>query len=272
MSVSDAAAVYVISDVHGYHDDLVVLLREAGLVTEDGNWCGGTATLWCLGDYVDRGPDGIGVLEVLMRLSTQATAAGGAVHSLVGNHEIMLLGVHKFGVEPVPDWGDHTFAGVWLRNGGQAHDQSRLGPAHVEFLQTADAVALSAGHLLLHADTAGYLRYGSTVAEINATVRTILAGDNLTDWWDCFRTLTERGAFRRKGGQEEVDRLLGSLGGHTIVHGHSTIPEAFGIPPDEVTEPERYALGRVLDVDGGRYMGGRLLLAQLRAPVAAADH
>jgi hypothetical protein len=271
LSATDADAVYVISDVHGYHDDLIALLRDAGLATDDGDWCGGAATLWCLGDYVDRGPDGIGVLEVLMRMSSQASAAGGAVHSLLGNHEVMLLGVHKFGVERVPGWGDYTFTGVWLRNGGQAHDQNRLGPAHIEFLLNADVVALSAGHLLLHADTAGYLRYGSTVEEINATVREILAGDDLSGWWDCFRTLTERAAFRRKGGQDDVDRLLGALGGHTIVHGHSTIPESFGIPPDEVIAPERYALGRVLDVDGGRYMGGRLLLAQLRAPVPSAD-
>jgi hypothetical protein len=259
--------VYVVSDVHGYRADLLTLLRRGGLVDKTGDWIGGPAHLWGLGDYVDRGPDGIGVLNELMRLSVQASLAGGSVHILLGNHELMLLGGHRFGAEQVPEWGDHSFAGVWLRNGGLLSDQNRITAAHVEWLTNAGVVALVNDHLLMHADTGGYLRYGKSIDEINNNTREILREGDLTAWWDCFRTLTERGAFRRTSGDtNDIDKLLATLGGHTIVHGHSTIPEAFNMDPRKVDGGVRYADGRVLDVDGGRYLGGRLLLIELPAP------
>ena len=48
---------FVVSDVHGHLDDLRHVLAQAGLVTDD-RWVGGNASLWVLGDLVDRGPDG----------------------------------------------------------------------------------------------------------------------------------------------------------------------------------------------------------------------
>ena len=45
--------------------------------TEEGAWSGGRASLWLLRDYVDRGPDGVGVIELIMRLQEQAADAGG---------------------------------------------------------------------------------------------------------------------------------------------------------------------------------------------------
>src|SRR4029078_2206038 len=53
---------YVISDVHGHLADLRAVLADAGLLAEDDTWSGGDAQLWVLGDLVDRGPEGIGVV------------------------------------------------------------------------------------------------------------------------------------------------------------------------------------------------------------------
>lgn len=78
-------------DVHGDHDALVSLLRAAEVIDADGAWVAGDTHLVSLGDLLDRGPDSRRVMDLLMRLQTEAAAAGGRVHVLVGNHEVMNL-------------------------------------------------------------------------------------------------------------------------------------------------------------------------------------
>ena len=87
---------FIIGDIHGHCDKLAGLLRDAGLVDADLAWSGGDARLFLLGDYVDRGPDGIGVIDLLMGLGVEAAAAGGQVEALLGNHDVMLLAAHRF--------------------------------------------------------------------------------------------------------------------------------------------------------------------------------
>jgi len=43
------------------------------------------------GDLVDRGPDDRAILDLVRRLQKEAKSAGGAVHALLGNHEVMNL-------------------------------------------------------------------------------------------------------------------------------------------------------------------------------------
>lgn len=86
--------IVAVGDVHGSHDGLVGILRAAGLLDDDGHWIGGTTTLVQVGDLLDRGADVRAVMDLLMRLQSEATAAGGRVVCLLGNHEAMnLLGI-----------------------------------------------------------------------------------------------------------------------------------------------------------------------------------
>ena len=79
----------VFADVHGAYDQLVALLRETAVVDESLHWRGGKTHLVGLGDVVDRGADSRKALDLLMRLEKEAETAGGAVHVLLGNHEVM---------------------------------------------------------------------------------------------------------------------------------------------------------------------------------------
>lgn len=81
--------VVVFPDVHGAYDQLVSLLRETAVVDGSLRWKAGATHLVSLGDLVDRGADSRKVLELLMRLESEAAAAGGAVHVVLGNHEVM---------------------------------------------------------------------------------------------------------------------------------------------------------------------------------------
>ena len=78
-------------DVHGDHAALVELLQTAGVVDAEGAWIAGDAHLVSVGDLLDRGPDSRAVMDLLMRLQGEAAAAGGRVHVVLGNHELMNL-------------------------------------------------------------------------------------------------------------------------------------------------------------------------------------
>lgn len=83
--------VVAIGDVHGAYDELVGVLQESGLISDDLAWTGGTSYLVMLGDLVDRGARSRDVLDLVMRLQREAQAAGGRVHVVLGNHEVMNL-------------------------------------------------------------------------------------------------------------------------------------------------------------------------------------
>jgi len=83
--------VVAFADVHGAYSELVALLQATGLIDTDLHWAGGAAHAVSLGDLLDRGPDVRRVLDLIMRLQDEARAAGGSVHVVLGNHELMNL-------------------------------------------------------------------------------------------------------------------------------------------------------------------------------------
>lgn len=83
--------VVAVGDVHGDFSRFVEILRDAGLVDNSKNWCGGKTHLVQTGDIPDRGPDSRLVMDLLIRLEEQAPLQGGAIHCLIGNHEAMMV-------------------------------------------------------------------------------------------------------------------------------------------------------------------------------------
>jgi hypothetical protein len=88
---TDVSRVVAVGDLHGAYDEFVDILRGTGLVGPDLAWIGGTAHLVQMGDVLDRGPRARDIFDLLRRLETEAAAAGGRVHMLIGNHEAMAL-------------------------------------------------------------------------------------------------------------------------------------------------------------------------------------
>jgi hypothetical protein len=266
---------YVVGDVHGYLDELLAALAERGLVDGEGHWAAGSARLWFLGDFTDRGPDGIGVIELVMQLSAEAAAAGGYCRALMGNHELLLLGAHRFGDTPVNSaGGTASFLAAWRLNGGQPSDMERLEDRHLTWISRLDAAHLTDGHLLMHSDTTAYLDYGSSIEEMNDAITGVLQRNDADECWDLFRKLTKRFAYRGDDGPQAAREILGVYGGQRVVHGHSPIPYLLGeaggeVPQDSgergyaVSGPMVYADSLAVAMDGGVTMEGRLLVAQL---------
>ncbi|MFF3362782.1 metallophosphoesterase [Streptomyces misionensis] len=264
---------FVVGDVHGYLDELMAALREQGLIDDAGQWCAGTTRLWFLGDFTDRGPDGIGVIDLVMRLSAEAAAAGGYCKALMGNHELLLLGAKRFGDTPVNSGaGTATFQAAWLLNGGQKTDMDRLQDHHLQWMARLDAVEQVDGYLLVHSDTTAYLDFGDSIEAVNDNVRETLTRNDADECWDLFRKFTKRFSFRDEGGADAVRALLDTYGGTRIVHGHSPIPYLLGEVGSEDDEegngpvvegPHVYADDLAIAMDGGVTMAGKLLVRQL---------
>ncbi|WP_308416833.1 metallophosphoesterase [Streptomyces sp. AJS327] len=263
---------YVVGDVHGYLDELRAALAAVGIIDAEDHWIAGNARLWFLGDFTDRGPDGVGVIELVMQLSAEAAAAGGYCKALMGNHELLLIGAKRFGDTPVNSGaGTASFQAAWLLNGGQRTDMERLRDHHVQWMARLDAMALADGHLLVHSDATCYLEYGDTIEAVNDAVTVALQESDADVTWDLFRKFTKRFAFRDETtGVDTVRELLGAFGGERIVHGHSPIPYLLGEVGSEdddsgpdVTGPHIYADGLAIAMDGGVTMAGKLLVTQL---------
>ena len=86
---ANVGKIVAVGDVHGAFDEFVAILQELKLVDPQLNWVGGKTHFVQTGDSIDRGAQDRKVLDLLMELEKQAEKAGGRVHPLLGNHEVM---------------------------------------------------------------------------------------------------------------------------------------------------------------------------------------
>jgi len=225
----EGMAIYAIGDVHGRADLLRPLL---GAIVDD------AATLpeverriVLLGDYVDRGQDSRGVLELLCRLGGQ-TPVG--VQALLGNHDRMLLDFIDT-PEIGPTWcqwgGRETLLSYGVQppaGGGERADWPQL--------RDTFADAVPAAHLAFLRSLELSVSYGDYFF-VHAGVRPGVALAAQTDedlLWIREPFLTHTGDF-----------------GKTIVHGH-TAATAIHVDPRRVA------------IDTGAYGTNRLTAVRLR--------
>ncbi|MBZ5595740.1 MAG: metallophosphoesterase [Acidobacteriia bacterium] len=180
---SGVERIVAIGDVHGDYDQLVAVLKTAGLIDDQLNWTGGKTHLVQNGDVLDRGPDSRKAMDLLMRLEKQAADAGGYVHALIGNHEAM----NVFGDFRYTSKGE--FAAFVDENSekhpadpahppGYAEHQKQFSPDgyYGKWIVTHDTVIKINDSLFLHAGISA--KYMSTkIRDINERVREELTGD-----------------------------------------------------------------------------------------------
>jgi hypothetical protein len=79
------------SDIHGQFDLFIKLLKNNRIIDNKQQWNFANGHFVITGDIFDRGPDVTRALWFLYNLEKQAELAGGKVHLLLGNHEVMVL-------------------------------------------------------------------------------------------------------------------------------------------------------------------------------------
>jgi serine/threonine protein phosphatase 1 len=103
-TLPESQLLYAVGDIHGRSDLLADLLAEIEADAAESGLA--RRTLVFLGDYMDRGPDSRGVVEMLISNLPQGFDA----YFLKGNHEAMLLDFLR----------DPSHLKLWLVNGGDA--------------------------------------------------------------------------------------------------------------------------------------------------------
>jgi len=83
------ARIVAIGDLHGDLSATRAALRLAGAIDSLDRWTGGEMVIVQTGDILDRGDEEEAIFRLLEELSREAEAAGGAIHVLNGNHELM---------------------------------------------------------------------------------------------------------------------------------------------------------------------------------------
>ncbi|MFH0841222.1 MAG: metallophosphoesterase [Bacteroidota bacterium] len=123
-----ADSIAVLADIHGEYSIYLKSLRSAGIIDHSQHWSFGTGHLVIIGDVFDRGDKVTEVLWHLYGLEKQAERAGGKVHVLLGNHELLVLeedlryiGDKYRRVEEITGtsyydlYSDNSVLGHWLR-------------------------------------------------------------------------------------------------------------------------------------------------------------
>jgi hypothetical protein len=246
----------IVGDVHGQLAKLTALLRSARLLSDDLHWAGGDTSLWFMGDFFDRGPHGLAVVDLVMRLQQEAPAAGGRVQSILGNHDFLLLSVDRFGRRG-DEWAAY-FTFQWRQNGGRESDRIGLLSSHIDWLSQLPAMAHVHNLLLAHADSSLYLHYGSSVETVNAAFARIMASDDPRAWDLLLTRFSEHNGFAdaRPGGHAAARKFLDRYIGTRLIHGHSPIHEVIRVKPNSVVAPHIYSHDRCINVDGGMFAGG----------------
>jgi len=90
-AIEGVERIVAVGDVHGAYESFVAILKATGIIDARRRWSGGRAHLVQTGDVLDRGPDSRKALDLLRRLESEAPRAGGRVHALLGNHEVMRM-------------------------------------------------------------------------------------------------------------------------------------------------------------------------------------
>ena len=138
-----AARIVAIGDVHGAGEPFAAILKRAGLIDEQRRWTGGKTVFVQTGDTTDRGPDVRAIFDLLMSLEKQAAAAGGKVHVVLGNHEVMNL------VGDVRDVSPEAFAAF----GGEAAYREAFSKdgRYGKWLRTKPILTEVDGNVFMHA-------------------------------------------------------------------------------------------------------------------------
>lgn len=100
----------MIGDLHSDVDAARQAFQLAGGTDEADAWIGGALTIVQLGDMIGRSDAEREVLDFLFATREQADAAGGKLHLLVGNHEVMggRVDNQAVGMNPFPGYEDLT--------------------------------------------------------------------------------------------------------------------------------------------------------------------
>ena len=129
----------VVGDIHGCSKTLSRLLNVIELEPTD--------TLYLLGDYIDRGPDSKGVIDIILVLQRE----GYDIRPIRGNHEEMMMRAIRSGViEDFLQWLNNGGYATLMSYGGISHPRD-IPLEHLSFLEELPFYRMTCQYLFVHA-------------------------------------------------------------------------------------------------------------------------
>ncbi|MCP5127443.1 MAG: metallophosphoesterase [Gammaproteobacteria bacterium] len=275
--LGDRDCIFAIGDVHGDLDALVRILIGLGIVDAAGNWAGGSANLILMGDINDRGADSVNAIAFVMMLQQDAPLQGGAVHALLGNHELLVA------------QGDFRYVAArevlalerfWYDDVDGLHAIYRGNSPFAQWIRQRPTILKSGTTVFVHAGLDERV-VGIRPEVMNATLKSWVAhfqgaGEAPDDgsmwltseegrgplWSKGFRVSTACAPSDSDRDRSKLREWLGLLGGKRLVVGHRPT-KALGYDI-ALPHPTFGDLVTAIDTGISRFYGGRLSALEIR--------
>jgi hypothetical protein len=212
-------------DVHGEFDLLVKVLKNNNIINDDYHWSFGDGHIVFCGDIFDRGNQVTECLWLIYSLEQQSRDAGGMVHLLLGNHELMAMGndhrylsdkylnlAHQFKTPYSRLFEMDTVLGRWLRRKNTVVKLNSIVFVHAGL----SFRMVQAGY------TAKIINYSSRayLSQISADEK-LLAGSEGPFW---YRGYMMNWAGYKRIDQQDVAEILEFYNADKIVFAHTPVP------------------------------------------------
>jgi cytochrome oxidase Cu insertion factor (SCO1/SenC/PrrC family) len=262
----------VFSDIEGNFDALRKLLQKNNVIDENYNWIFGKGHLAFVGDMFDRGKQVTECLWLIYSLEEKAIAAGGYVHYILGNHELMNLRGDKGDLNYVQPkyhqtalilgkdyvtklYGSDSELGRWLRTKNIIERIGDVLLLHAGISKEINQLDLSLSKL----NDMARPYYSEKVAVLKQTnnhqLLTIYGGETSSPFW--FRNYYEDDDVVKKSMAIVIDSTLRKFNVSRIVTGHTVVADTVSVHFNGkvINTDTKHAEGKseALLIDGERY-------------------
>ncbi|HMQ70608.1 MAG TPA: metallophosphoesterase [Ignavibacteria bacterium] len=219
--------ILAVSDIEGNFTAFRLILEGSGVIDKDYNWTFGKGHLVLVGDFFDRGLNVTETLWLIYKLEMEAEKAGGKVHFILGNHEIMnLYGDTRYvrnkyienaailDVAYIDLFNEDTETGRWLRTKNVAE---KIGD--ILFVHGGISIDLAKSGLTLdQINQTARENIGIKTSLIDSETGKVINSSKTGPFW-------YRGLVRGEVSDEEMEQILNYANAKKIVVGHTLVEE-----------------------------------------------
>lgn len=229
---SNAKKQFIVSDIEGNFKAFKKLLQANKVIDENFNWIFGDGHLVLTGDFVDRGDQQTEVLWLIYSLEEKAKDAGGYVHYVLGNHEIMNMNGDLRYLNPkytqnaillnknfMSLYDENTELGRWLRTKNVIEKIGDILFCHAGVSQAVNRMDLSTKEI----NKLARPYYADTMYQYTSPKTDTLYSDLGPFWYRGYYYGTTRASIG------QVDSTLSSYKVKHIATGHTVIADTISI-------------------------------------------
>jgi len=256
--------IFAVSDIEGNFSAFKKLLVSNGVMDSTFNWTFGNGRLVLIGDFLDRGNQVTECLWMIYALEEKAKMAGGYVHFILGNHEIMNLS------------GDDRYINdkyrKFIKEANVTYQQLLTEKTELgRWLRTKNVIEKIGDYLFVHGGISEEVneKY-SSLADINDIARKyydktpdietigmnpVLDGKLSPYWYRYYYSETQD----KKASNAVVDKTMNKFSVKHIVTGHTIVADTVTLHYDakiiNVDTPHKYGKSEGLLIEGESLYG-----------------